>query len=73
VYADTASNHGGFPGIVICGFSKVAGCRPLRRAVAYSPGLLMEGGIKLGIKHVARVGCSGRGSGGRWLQLANEC
>ncbi len=60
VYADTTSKHGGFPRMSTLGDSNVAGCRTLRRAVAYSCGLLLEGGIKRGIKHVARVGCSGR-------------
>ncbi len=59
VYADTASKHGGFPRKGTLGYSNTAGCRSLRRAVADSPGLLMEGGIKRCSERVTRVGCSG--------------
>jgi hypothetical protein len=55
VYADTVSRHGGFPRISGLAYSNAAGCGALRRAVAGSPGLLMGGGIKRGIKRVARV------------------
>ncbi len=53
----------GFRELKFLGYPNVAGCRALRRAVADSPGLLMEGGIKRGIKRVAIGARKARGFG----------